>query len=160
MERSHWAFIVGPKSESSSSRGYRFHAKERLSFVGIPPVSQSVWQYEEMEIPMAPTSMLLVRIVVGKVKSMNRLRSIFKDTPVRPEVTGWNCVGWVKEALLAAMQDNRALGTSASGWQEVRDTAMSYVESKKAAHRFDGTVYYDPFQAPTWDLLAGVELMS
>ncbi|KAK1960987.1 hypothetical protein LY78DRAFT_589696 [Colletotrichum sublineola] len=155
----HWAFIVGPKSESGTSQGFRFHAKERLSFVGNPPVAQSVWQYEETEILMAPSSMLLVRIMVGKVKSIDRLRSIFERTPVRPEIDGWNCVAWVKEALLAAIQDSRALGTSAGGWQEVRDTAMLYVKRKKEAHRFDGTVYYDPTQAATWDMLSGVELV-
>ncbi|OHE90607.1 hypothetical protein CORC01_14091 [Colletotrichum orchidophilum] len=155
----HWAIIVGPKSESSTSRGSRFHAKEKLRFVGNPPVAQSVWQYEELDIPMVPTSMLLVRIMVGKVKNMNRLRSIFQRTPVRPDIEGWNCVGWVKEALLTAMQDGRALGTSAGGWQEVRDTAMFYVESKKEVHRFDGTIYYDPAQVATWDMLEGTELM-
>ncbi|KAH8742342.1 hypothetical protein F5883DRAFT_513450 [Diaporthe sp. PMI_573] len=76
----HWALIVGPKTESEGSQGHRFHAKERLGFVGSPPVAQSVWQYEELDIPMVPTSMLLVRIVVGKVKSMSRLRSIFESS--------------------------------------------------------------------------------
>lgn len=75
---------------------------------------------------MVPTSMLLVRIMVGKVKSMSRLRSIFESTPVRPEVEGWNCVAWVREALLAAIRDSRAMGTSASDWESVRDTAMWY----------------------------------
>ncbi|EGY23380.1 uncharacterized protein VDAG_04818 [Verticillium dahliae VdLs.17] len=97
--------------------------------------------------------------MVGKVKSTSRLRSIFQHTPVRPEVEGWNCVGWVKEALLAAMQDGRALEKYAGGWQEVRDTAMLYVQSKKEAHRFDGTVYFDPAQPATWDMLSGVELI-
>ncbi|KAK5988027.1 hypothetical protein PT974_12163 [Cladobotryum mycophilum] len=74
----HWALIVGPKSESSGSHGSRFHAKESLGFVGNPPVAQSVWQYEERQISMAPTSMLLVRVLVAKVKNMSQLRSIFE----------------------------------------------------------------------------------
>lgn len=108
---------------------------------------------------MAPTSMLLVRIMIGKVRSLNRLRSIFQGTPVRPEIHSWNCVEWVKEALMAARQDGRALATSVGEWQEVRDTAMWYVEHKKAAHRFDGTVSYDAAKAVTWNMLARVELI-
>jgi hypothetical protein len=124
-------------------------------------VAQSVWKYEEVDIPMAPTSMLLVRIMVGKVKNMGRLQSIFERTPVRPEVEGWNCVGWVKEALLAAMKDGKALGSCAGeSWESIRDVAMWYVEQKKAAHRFDGTVSFDSSKAATWDMLEGVELIS
>jgi hypothetical protein len=102
--------------------------------------------------------MLLVRIVVGKVEDMKRLRSLLERTPLRPEVTGWNCVSWVQEALMSAIHDGKALGTSAKDWETVRDTAMWYVEKKKAAHRFDGTVHFDPDKVATWDMLDGVEL--
>lgn len=155
----HWAFIVGPKTESHGSRGHRFHAKETLSFVGSPPTAQSIWQYEELDIPLVPTSMLLVRVVVAKVKDLGLLRSIFERVPLRPETDGWNCVGWEEEAFDAAIQDSKALGTSAPDWQTVRDTAMWYVEHKKAAHRFDGTVPYDPSKVATWDMLQGVEVV-
>ncbi|KAK8862823.1 hypothetical protein PGQ11_009058 [Apiospora arundinis] len=83
-----------------------------MSFVGSPPKAQSVWKYEVLEVPMAPTSMQLIRILVGKVKNMSRLRAILDATPVRPEVRGWNCVEWVREALSAAIRDGQALGTS------------------------------------------------
>ncbi|KAK8103192.1 hypothetical protein PG984_016338 [Apiospora sp. TS-2023a] len=103
--------------------------------------------------------MLLIRIVVGKIKDMNRLRAILDRTPLRPEVKGWNCVEWVREALLAAAHDGKALGTCASDWKSVRDTAMGFVERKKASHRFDGSQSYDPTKAATWDMLAKVELI-
>ena len=157
--RYHWALIVGPKNESSSSRGSVFNAKESLSIVGNPPVAQSVWNYEERATTMAPASMLLVRILIGKVASLSRLRSVFERTPLRPQLEGWNCVGWVREAFLAAIADGRALGTSASDWEAIRDVAMWYVQAKKAAHRFDGTVSFDPNKAPTWDMLKGAERM-
>ena len=105
---------------------------------------------------MVLTSMLLIRIVVGKVKDMSRLRAIFEGTPVRPEVEGWNCVEWVKEALLTAIKDGKALGTSAGDWKSVRDTAMWYVESKKAAGRFRSP--QDESKPPTWDMLGNAEL--
>lgn len=103
--------------------------------------------------------MLLVRIVVGKIKNMNRLRSILDNTPVRTELKVWNCVEWVREALLAAIRDGQALGTCASDWKSVRDTAMGFVERKKASHQFDGSQSYDPTKATTWDMLAKVELI-
>ncbi|KXJ84944.1 hypothetical protein Micbo1qcDRAFT_186820 [Microdochium bolleyi] len=112
-DKYHWALIVGPKLESSASRGYRFHAKEKLSFVG-------------METSMTATSMLLVRIMVGK------------QIPVRPEIEGWNCVGW----------DSSALSKAASSWD------------LETAKRFDGTYNYDPTKVPTWDLPSKKELMK
>ncbi|KFA53510.1 hypothetical protein S40293_06531 [Stachybotrys chartarum IBT 40293] len=154
----HWAFIVGPKTESANSYGRRFHAKETMTVEGTPPVLKSRWVYENRETSMAPTSMLLTRIVIAKVKDKRRLQSIFEDTPLRPEVDGWNCVGWAKEGFEAALRNGNALGTSADNWKLVRDTAMWYVEKKKAEHRFDGTADYDPTRAPTWDMLENKEL--
>ncbi|KAF4983840.1 hypothetical protein FZEAL_846 [Fusarium zealandicum] len=155
----HWALIVGPKKESENSHGKRFHAKESLGLVGSPPTVHPVWQYEELDIGMAPTSMLLVRVVVGRVKSMSRLRSAFESVPVRGHVENWNCVEWVKEALLCAIQDGGALGASVKHWEPVRDAAMWYVKAKTTAHRFDGTGHYDLAKVPTWDMLDGVELV-
>ncbi|KJZ71011.1 hypothetical protein HIM_09590 [Hirsutella minnesotensis 3608] len=153
----HWSFIVGPKTEGIHSRGSRFHAVEKI-VENDQSGPKAAWAYEEREIGMEPTSMLLVRIMIAKVKSVRRLRSLFEGVPVRPDVVGWNCVGWIKEALEAALSDGKALGTSASDWESVRDTAMWYVETKKAAHRFDGKGHYDSKVAATWDMMQGVEL--
>ncbi|KAI1189187.1 hypothetical protein F5B17DRAFT_218921 [Nemania serpens] len=133
--------------------------QKKAGFVGIPPATRYIWQYEERKIPMEATSMLLIRILIGKVKSMSRLRSIFEHTPVRAEAEGWNCVGWVREALVAALQDGRALATSACDWESVRNTAMWYIEERKAADRFDRVVSYDRTKAATWDMLEGIELV-
>ncbi|KAK1656971.1 hypothetical protein BDP55DRAFT_568275 [Colletotrichum godetiae] len=154
----HWAFIVGPKTESVNSHGRRFHAKETMTFEGTPPTPKSRWVYENRETSLAPTSMLLIRVVIAKVKDKSRLQSIFEDTPLRPEVEGWNCVGWAKESFETALRDGNALGTSADNWKLVRDTVMWYIEKKKAEHRFDGTSDYDPTKAPTWDMLDNREL--
>ncbi|KND86259.1 hypothetical protein TOPH_09113 [Tolypocladium ophioglossoides CBS 100239] len=156
-DKYHWAFIIGPKNETPHSQGQLSHVKDSLSFAGNPPTPQPVWQYEDREILMAPTARLLVRILVGKVKSKSRLESVFKNTPVRPETHGWNCVEWVKEALESAGQDDRALGTAVTDWQSVRDTAMWYVDCKHEAGRFGE--HYDPNRAPTWDIIDGKELM-
>lgn len=123
-------------------------------------MAQTVWEYEEREIPMRPTSMLLVRIMIGKVKDRNRLESILRNIPLQPEVEGWNCVAWVKEAINTALQDKRALGSPKNlSWDSIRDLAMWYVGEKKAAHRFDGQGEHDQSKAATWDMLEGVELV-
>ncbi|RYP06845.1 hypothetical protein DL764_002893 [Monosporascus ibericus] len=156
----HWAFIVGPKVEpNGEGQGIRFHAKEKITVVGQPPRAQSQWVYDASPIPLQPTAMLLVRVAVGKVKDMRRLRAIFDHTPVRPGVPGWNCVGWIREALETALRDGKALGTAVNNWDSARDAAMWYVEKKKAEHRFDGRGgRYDPRRAATWDMLERKEL--
>ncbi|KAM4057183.1 hypothetical protein HRG_004024 [Hirsutella rhossiliensis] len=153
----HWGLIVGPKKYPSNNKGSLFNAKEKMNLAGDPPVLRSVWEYEERNTAAEPVSMLLVRVLVAKVRNMSRLRSIFEGTPLQPDTEGWNSVGWVKEALLGAIQDDEALGTSASDWDSVRDIAMWYVGAKKAAHRFDGTVNFDPDKVATWNMLEGTE---
>ncbi|KAH7305035.1 hypothetical protein B0I35DRAFT_147894 [Stachybotrys elegans] len=155
----HWGLLVGPKNPISASQVWCFHAKEKMMRVGEPPTVQSVWHYEEAKTTMEPASMILVRIVVAKVTNMNRLRAIFEQTPIRSAQQGWNCVAWVREALATAGQDGEALGQSVTDWTLIRDTAMQYVESKKANHRFDGKGVVDNTKVPTWDMLAGVELL-
>lgn len=158
QERYHWALMVGPKSETVQSQASRFHAKEYISFVGNPPTQRAVWEYEERDTTVLPTSMQLVRVLIGKVKDMNRLKSIFRNIPVRPEVQGWNCVGWVKEGVETALQDKNTLGVPKTlSWDLIRDAAMWYVAQKKAAHRFDGQGDYDQDKAAPWDMLEGIE---
>jgi hypothetical protein len=156
--RYHWALIVGPKTEDADSKGARFHAKERIRLVGNPPMPKSVWEYEERESTMMPTSMLLVRVMIGKVKDRNRLESLLRNTPVRPGIDGWNCVAWVKEALEIALCDKKVMGNPKHlDWDAVRDTAMWYVEQKKAEHRFDGQRNFDQTKVATWDMIDGIE---
>ncbi|KAM4067218.1 hypothetical protein HRG_001201 [Hirsutella rhossiliensis] len=106
---------------------------------------------------MKPTPRLLVRIVVGKIENRQRLEAILRDTPIRAETEGWNCVEWIKEVLEGVGRDDRALGTAVTEWQYVRDWAMWYIDEKHQAGRFD--MYYDPEKAPTWDLLESKELI-
>ncbi|KAF0327542.1 hypothetical protein GQ607_005086 [Colletotrichum asianum] len=155
--RYHWALMIGPKHETHDSHGWRCHARERLVSEGNPPVDRVVWNYECDEIPLIPTSMILVRVVVAKVKNTEKLLSKFDNTTPRQE-ENYNRVKWVQEAYDMALGAKLALGTSAGDWSLVRDTAMWYVEKKKLEHRFDGRVQYDSSQIPTWDMLENKEL--
>ncbi|KAM5368715.1 hypothetical protein ACJZ2D_009381 [Fusarium nematophilum] len=156
----HWTLLVGPKAEpQSGGQGTRFHAKETWTSVGDPPTPRAVWSYTEETVPLHPTQMLLVRIVIGKVKDKSRLRAVLERAPVRSGEPGWNCVTWVRDAFHEVLQDGKALDTAVDNWELVRDTAMRYVERKKAGHRFDGQGEYDLSRPPTWDMLRGEELI-
>ncbi|EAU39006.1 predicted protein [Aspergillus terreus NIH2624] len=64
----HWALIVGLKIETDGSTGVRYHAKEWPR-----PEGGSTWLFEERSSRLLPSSMILVRIMVGKVTNRNRL---------------------------------------------------------------------------------------
>jgi hypothetical protein len=103
--------------------------------------------------------MLLVRVMIAKVEKKDRFISIVRNTPIRQGVAGWNCVGWVQEALQSLKADRKALGTAMTEWTKVKNTAMEYCERKKEEHRFDGQGNYDMTKVPTYDLVEGKELI-
>lgn len=145
--------IVGPKVEEEGGIGVRYHAKERPKLGG-----GSEWHFEERESPLAPTSMLLVRVMVGKVADGNQLVESLRSTPIRQAQPGWNCVSWVKEALEKLKADTKALGTSVIEWERVRSEAMGYCQRKKDQHRFDGQGNFDMSKVPTFDLMERKEI--
>lgn len=158
--RYHWALLAGPRQEGNDSHGRRFHVKEAIEMLEDGS-AESIWEYSGKQTRMAPTNMLLVRIVVGKIKDHARLESIFENIPLRNlEDPTWNCVEWVKEALQTATSDRRAVGTCIKDWSLIRSKAMEYVASKKAVGRFSRPETYDPKKAPTWDMLQNMELAA
>ncbi|KAI5800040.1 hypothetical protein EDC01DRAFT_648705, partial [Geopyxis carbonaria] len=146
----HWALIVGPKVEvdkdQQTAKGTRYHAKEL--YTG--------WYFHEQTISLKPTNFILVRVMIGKINRKDHVEKIIREIPIKPEEPGWNCISWVQEALAALQADEKALGTSNVNWNAVRDTAMWYVEKKKAEDRFVGGSGYIE-KVPTWDLLKGLE---
>lgn len=125
--------------------------------------SKTIWEYEERRVSLEPTLMILVRVLIGKVESFERLKSVFEKTPIRAGESGydhWNCIEWLKEALEGLIRDRRALGSSVTEWETVRDTAMWYIAKKKDEHRFDGQGKYDQRKTATWDILNRKEIIS
>lgn len=147
--------MIGPKFEAEDAMGVRYHAKERPNFIG----GGSEWFFEERECQRVPTSMLLVRIIVGKVTDKNRLVEILRKTPIRQGQPGWSCVSWVKEALKALEVDRKVLGMSVIGWDKVRNEAMGYCQRKKDQHSFDGQGNFDMAKVPTYDLIEQKEII-
>ncbi|KAG2415380.1 hypothetical protein HFD88_006571 [Aspergillus terreus] len=150
----HWALIVGPKTETDGSTGVRYHAKEWPR-----PEGGSTWLFEERSSRLLPSSMILVRIMVGKVIDRNRLVESLRIRPIRQGEPGWNCVSWVKEALEALETDKNALGSSVLEWDKIRNTAMEYCQRKKGQHRFDGQGQFDKDKVPTYDLMERKEII-
>lgn len=146
---------MGPKVEAAGKMGARYHAKEAPRAGG-----GSEWRFEERQCELIATSMLLVRLLIGKVEDGNRLAEILRKTPIRQNQAGWNCVHWVKEALEGLKADGKALGTSIVEWETVRDQAMGYCQRKKEQHRFDGRGNFDMKKAPTYDLIERKETIA
>jgi hypothetical protein len=145
---------VGPKDEAKGGIGMRYHAKERIT-----GPNASAWLFEEKETSLSATSMLLVRVMIAKVEKKDRLISTLRDTPIKQDVAGWNCVGWVKEALQNLEMDGKALGTAVTDWTKVRNAVMEYCQQQKDKHRFDGQGNYDMTKVPTYDLIEGREVI-
>lgn len=108
---------------------------------------------------MAADGHLLVRIVVGKIINRERLLATLRNVPVVQDDPDFNCVVWVQQALLAVQQDGECVSTSEPVWQKIRDSAMTYVQQKKDAHRFDGKVKFDMSKTATYDLLQRKEII-
>lgn len=155
VDRYHWALTTGPKKENDKSEGLRVHAREKFDYA----TNTIAWKFEERAIPVYATEMLLARICVGKIEDDDKFVSIVRSIPIRDKEQGWNCVFWVAEALERLVADEGAMGTSVMDWQTVRDAAMSYVQEKKDAHRFDGRGDYDMRKAATFSLIEGKELI-
>ena len=134
--------------------GVRYHAKERPKLGG-----GSEWYFEERECPVIPTSMLLVRIMIGKVEDGDRLVENLRNTPVPKGQPEWNCVFWVKEALETLRADSKALGTNVTEWGKVCSEAMGYCQRKKDQHRFDGQGNFNMRKVPTYDLMERKEII-
>ncbi|KAI6116981.1 hypothetical protein EDD16DRAFT_28600 [Pisolithus croceorrhizus] len=155
-DKYHWALLTGPKSISEISMGNRFHAKERMMVVSGRP--QSIWQFEERDIKMTPTAMILIRVVVAKIVDEQRLEHILRhNVPIRPGNPGWNCVTWVKEAYETLVADGGVLGTHAPNWQTIRDATMWYAGYKARMHRFDEGGKFDATKVATLDVLRNGE---
>lgn len=136
------------------SRGLRLHAKDTL--VGS---HNHLWVFQDLESSMQATGQLLIRVLVGNIKDRGNVFTALRNVPVVQNDPNWNCVIWVKEVLAALQRDGKTMGTSKLDWQEARNTAMRYCQSKKDGHRFDGKVKVDMLKPATFDILENREII-
>lgn len=146
--------MVGKKGNDGSSSGYRFHVKNPL---GV----STEWIYEERELPVLQTGMLLGRVVVAKIADFERLKVAIRGVPVVQDDPAWTCIRWVENALAAIEMEGRGcVGTCVLDWEVIRDTAKKYVEEKKAAHRYQDGEKWDITKCATYDLLERKEIIA
>jgi hypothetical protein len=146
---------VGPKSDKIDDEGVRFHARERMKQDG-----NSEWEFEEAPTTMLPARMIMIRILIAKIESRDRLARVLRQIPIRLGQQGWNCVGWIKKALSELQTSTDVIGTSVVEWEAVRNAARSYCQKKKDQHRFDGKGSFDTSRVPTFDLIQGTETIE
>ena len=123
----------------------------------------SSWVYAEEDVDMSSVFMLLARVQIAKIRDTDGLLALLRQVPIRGGEPGWNCIGWVKEALQVLGNNDTVVGRSSLAWQSVRDTAMWYVDKKAAEHRFDGKAepgQFDMAKVPTYDTLQNTETVS
>lgn len=136
--------------DSQLEEGTKFHAKEFPK----SPGPGFEFRFEERHVSLLPVDMILVRIMLAKVEDTDKLAQLLRQVPIgQHEEGGWNCVAWVKEALLRIERSEGVVGTSVLGWYAVREAALSYCRQKRDQRRFDGTGKYDPTQVPTFDMI-------
>ena len=152
----HWAIIVGPKNEVEGGQGMRYHVRQRMN-----PSSpgQHVWQYEALDIPLRQTSMLLARIMIGKVVDGSRLARVLEQVPLVQKEPRWTCRIWVPDAIAALEADGKCLGTRITEWQKVEQKSNAYVARKREQRRYDGSGTWEPGTVPTYDLLEEKEVI-
>ncbi|KAF5250790.1 hypothetical protein FANTH_4062 [Fusarium anthophilum] len=158
-DRYHWAFIVEPEITTKNSQRKRFHVKKLLKLMGDQRTVTSYWHFEEIDISTDAPSMILTKVLIGKVKDLDRLCLSIRRTPIQQEVKTWNWIDWIEAAFHEITQDYGNLETCVTTWESLRDTVMCYIELKMLAHRFDGTRAYDFTKVPTWDMLRGAEVI-
>ncbi|KHN98686.1 uncharacterized protein MAM_03148 [Metarhizium album ARSEF 1941] len=152
----HWALLSGPNNHLKSDLQLTmYHVKDKLVIKGEPKAASSVWEYS---VESDRSSLLLAHIVVGKIRDIHRLEDILRSVPVRSSKEGWNSISWVQEAFRLVSVAPGVLGSHIEDWEEIRRTAMSYVDEKKAKHRFDGLGRFDLSKPATWDMLQGKEV--
>lgn len=109
---------------------------------------------------MGATASSLTRLCIAKIVDTARLREILGTVPVRPEVPGWTCKAWVKEALqtLQPLQEaGDVLGRGILDWETVHDAAIAYTKRKADEGRFAREGAWDLSTVATWDMLTNRE---
>lgn len=147
--------MMGPKVERPGTTHTTFQAKECISESG-----KMSWRYDEDKSSLTRPHHLLVRIIIAKVEDTDRLLGIMREIPIRAGDEGWNCVGWVKEALDIVCSDGQTVGRCVPDWDRVRDCAMEYCREKIKEGRFDVSGGFDMSIVPTYDLILEKEIVD
>ncbi|GLA92398.1 hypothetical protein AtubIFM57143_007922 [Aspergillus tubingensis] len=172
----HWSLNILPKPKfKSKSRnknkdigiGTTYHVRDLPtpipSTTGTGTDMIFKWTYEERSTTL--DTMVLVRVLIGKVVDWEGLVGILRGVPVGGQEEGeegWNCVSWVRGAIERIRDGGEeVLGKgSVLEWRVVRDAAMGFVERKMGEgwFRSGGQGNYEVGMVAMWDLVGEREV--
>jgi hypothetical protein len=132
----HYALFVSPKSttQKKARTATKHHVKNTLQITD-GQVAQP-WRYERISIPdvnLEPC--LLVRVVIGKVTSIDALETILEALPVyqvddadQEKARAFDCQTWVRTAL--EQLEEQGVWAGSGDWDSIRKRSVEYVESQ------------------------------
>lgn len=117
------------------------------------------WVYEAVKIDPESDPRIIVRILLGDVSHIDMVDSLLEAVPVgEGSKEDFNCVSWVKDALLRLGQAGVISRGAISGWESVERTALDYVTEKKQQGRFESGWEGDTSRVATFDRTLGREV--
>ncbi|KFY16275.1 hypothetical protein V492_01451 [Pseudogymnoascus sp. VKM F-4246] len=134
----HYALHVSsPEGVSSPAiNTMKYHCKNIITVtdgtVSIP------WVYEAVKVDPDSDPRIVVRILLGDVNRIDQVDSLLESVPVgEGSKEDFNCVSWVRDALLQLHQAEVIIRGDISDWESVERTALAYVNEKKQQGRFE-----------------------
>jgi hypothetical protein len=155
----HYALhISSPEGASNPAiRTMKYHCKNIITVtegtVSIP------WVYEAVAIDPDSDPRIVVRVLLGDVSRIDLVDSLLEAVPVgEGSKEDFNCVSWVKDALLRLDQSGVISRGDISDWDSVERTGLDYVNEKKQQGRFESGWKGDTSRVATFDRTLGQEL--
>jgi len=121
------------------------------------------WFFQDLEVSMLTTQLILVRVKIAEVVDSLRLRELFKTVPI-PEGESdpdFNCVVWTREALQRAWADSSLVDTGGLTWETLKTRSLEYAD-RKVAEGFSSKEVREAsigvLPPPTLDLVTNEEI--
>lgn len=155
----HYALHISSLEGVSSTeiRTMKYHCKNIITVtektVSIP------WVYEAVKIDPDSDPRIVVRVLLGDVSRIDLVDSLLEAVPVgQGSKEDFNCVSWVKDALVRLDQAEVISRGDISDWESVERTALDYVNEKKQQGRFESSWEGDTSRIATFDRALGQEV--
>lgn len=152
----HYALHIS-SPEGPAIRTMKYHCKNIITVaedtVSIP------WVYEAVRIDPDSDPRIVVRVLLGDVSRIDLVDSLLGAVPVgQGSKEDFNCVSWIKDALLYLYQVGVISRGDISDWESVKSTALTYVNEKKQQGRFESGWEGDTSRVATFDRTLGREV--
>ena len=136
----HWALIIGPKKENSSTRGTRWLIRQTVN---------SGWRLEKAVVTMAPYGDtlldILVRITIAKIKDIDRTIQIIESFGVVANSQHVSSQTWIQAVISALFADANAC-VYLQPWNQIEISCEQFAKKKIQQGRFNYGVVN-----PAWD---------